>query len=89
MNSTARDGRTIARPRARSGTRRKAPRHAISRDQEPMRVSLAVAGGNISSAQGRMLHDNDLNAGNTFDRPDRIVPRPLPVRSGAGGWKWI
>ncbi len=54
-----------------------------------MRVSLAVAGGNISSAQGRMLHDNDLNAGNTFDRPDRIVPRPLPVRSGAGGWKWI
>lgn len=53
-------------------------------DQEPMRVSLAVAGAGISSAQGRMLHDADRNAGNTFADPERIVPQPLAVRQRGG-----
>ncbi|MGD0696160.1 MAG: alpha-L-arabinofuranosidase C-terminal domain-containing protein [Terriglobia bacterium] len=36
---------------------------------------------NISAAEGtaRILHDNDFNACNSFDDPDRVTPRQHPV----------
>ncbi|MCX6622402.1 MAG: alpha-N-arabinofuranosidase [Acidobacteria bacterium] len=45
------------------------PRHDI-----PMKVSCAVRGAKVVSAEGRMIHHPDLNACNTFEQPDVIVP---------------
>lgn len=40
----------------------------------------AVAG----RAEAMILHDDDLNACNSFENPDRIVPKPHPVRVEQG-----
>jgi alpha-N-arabinofuranosidase len=45
----------------------------------PMRVSCVLAGSTAAAASARILQDNDYNACNTFDAPDRIVPRDHPV----------
>ncbi|MGH9535703.1 MAG: alpha-N-arabinofuranosidase [Terriglobales bacterium] len=53
-------------------------------DRETMRVRVDAAGAAIASARGQALHDPDLNAGNTFADPLRIVPRTLAVRVNRG-----
>lgn len=45
-----------------------------------LQVDCVVAGMNAASASAKLLHDPDLNACNTFDQPDRIVPREHAVR---------
>lgn len=52
---------------------------------QPLRVNCAVVGGTPSEATAQILHDGDLNAANTFDAPDRIVPQAHPVSVGRAG----
>ncbi len=47
-----------------------------------MRVNCALSGASAVSGKGRILHDADFNACNTFENPDRIVPRDHPVTVG-------
>ena len=55
------------------------PRH----DQQ-LSVSCGVSGASISSARARALHHPDLNACNTFEAPDTIVPRDHEVTMSGG-----
>jgi alpha-N-arabinofuranosidase len=40
-----------------------------------VKLECALTGGRAANAQARLLHHADFNAANTFDVPDRIVPR--------------
>jgi alpha-L-arabinofuranosidase len=44
-----------------------------------VKLECALAGSQAVSAQARLLHHEDFNAANTFDAPDRIVPRDHAV----------
>ncbi len=44
-----------------------------------LEVECVLSSGSVSQARARMLHEADFNAANTFDAPDRIVPRDHPV----------
>ena len=44
-----------------------------------MTVNCSLEGATARSATARILHDDDLNAANTFATPDRIVPRDHKV----------
>jgi len=50
-------------------------------------VSCSLNGGTASGATARVLHDNDLNAANTFATPDRITPQSLRVQAQGGSVK--
>lgn len=53
--------------------------------EQPVRVNLSIAGKQISSARGRMMHNPDLNACNTFESPNTVAPQDLAVSvSGRG-----
>lgn len=43
-------------------------------------VEGTMRGVSAKSATAQILHDPDLNAYNSFDQPDRLVPRAHPVR---------
>ena len=45
----------------------------------PARMTCTLAGGTARSATARILHDADWNACNTFDQPDRLVPRAFQL----------
>ncbi len=45
-----------------------------------IRVSCALDGLSAGSGKARILHDMDFNACNTFENPDRIVPKDHAVR---------
>jgi alpha-N-arabinofuranosidase len=45
-----------------------------------MKVSCALAGVSAGSGKARILHDADFNSCNTFENPDRIVPKDHPVQ---------
>lgn len=47
-------------------------------------VEGTIRGVSAKTATAQILHDADLNAYNSFDQPDRLVPRPHPVRIEAG-----
>jgi alpha-N-arabinofuranosidase len=47
-------------------------------------VACSLNGGSATGATGRVLHDNDLNAANTFATPDRIMPQQLKVDAQGG-----
>jgi alpha-N-arabinofuranosidase len=51
------------------------PRHDAD-----LRVECVLKGANASGATAQILHDAEWNACNTFDNPDRIVPKQLQVR---------
>ncbi len=51
----------------------------------PMRVSCSVAGKSVSSATARALHNADMNACNTFDHPDQVVPGNHTVTASGSG----
>jgi alpha-N-arabinofuranosidase len=50
------------------------PRHDAG-----VKLECALTGSRAASAQARLLHYADFNAANTFDVPDRIVPRDHAV----------
>ena len=50
------------------------PKHDVA-----VRVNFVLAGSTAASASARILQNDDFNACNTFDAPDRIVPRDHPV----------
>lgn len=47
-------------------------------------VEATLRGATARSASAQILHDADLNAFNSFEQPDRVVPRSHPVRIEAG-----
>jgi alpha-L-arabinofuranosidase len=47
-------------------------------------VECGISGGNVLGARARVIAHNDLNACNTFEQPDTIVPRALEVAVGGG-----
>jgi alpha-N-arabinofuranosidase len=46
---------------------------------EDLHVDCALRGATATQATARILHDADLNAYNTFEDPNRVVPRSHPV----------
>jgi alpha-N-arabinofuranosidase len=50
-------------------------------------VACSLNGGAAAGATGRILHDADLNAANTFATPDRIMPQSLKVQAQGGSVK--
>ncbi|MEN6603553.1 MAG: alpha-L-arabinofuranosidase C-terminal domain-containing protein, partial [Bryobacteraceae bacterium] len=44
-----------------------------------VKLECPVGGARAVSATARLLHHEDFNAANTFDAPDRIMPREHPV----------
>ncbi|SPF44154.1 Intracellular exo-alpha-L-arabinofuranosidase [Candidatus Sulfotelmatobacter kueseliae] len=51
------------------------PRHDVD-----LQVECTLKGVNPSPGTAQILHDAEWNACNTFDHPDRIVPKPLTLR---------
>lgn len=51
-----------------------------SRADADMTLDCTLRGVTARSATARILHDNDWNAFNSFELPDRVVPRVHPVR---------
>ena len=47
-------------------------------------VACSLNGGSAAAATARILHDSDLNAANTFETPNRIMPQPLKVDAQGG-----
>ncbi len=45
-----------------------------------LQVICRLWGRGAKEGGGRILHDPDINACNTFENPDRVVPKPHPVR---------
>ena len=45
-----------------------------------MKVSTRLSEGKAENATAQILHDDDYNACNTFDAPDRIVPKDYEVK---------
>lgn len=44
-----------------------------------LHVECAIRGGSVSAGTAQVLHDPDWNAFNSFDHPDRVVPKQHPV----------
>jgi len=51
-----------------------------SRTDADAMVSCPLWGIRAAAGSAQILHDPDLNAANTFENPDRIVPQAWPVR---------
>jgi len=45
-----------------------------------LQVECTLQGAGASGGTAQVLHDAEWNACNTFDHPDRIVPKPLTLR---------
>jgi len=48
-------------------------------DQD-LEIQCALRGANAKDATALLLHDADCNAYNSFDAPDRVMPRPHTVK---------
>jgi alpha-N-arabinofuranosidase len=48
-------------------------------DQD-LEIQCALRGATAKNASALLLHDADWNAFNSFDAPDRVVPKPHPVK---------
>ncbi len=51
----------------------------------PMKVNCAIAGKSASSATARALYHADMNACNTFDHPDVVVPKNHTASASGSG----
>jgi len=51
------------------------PHHDLDLEME-----CTLKGAAVSEGTAQILHDTDWNACNSFDQPDRIVPKPWTVR---------
>jgi alpha-N-arabinofuranosidase len=45
-----------------------------------LHVDCAIKGSNVTGGSAQILHDADWNACNSFDNPDRVVPKQHPIR---------
>jgi alpha-L-arabinofuranosidase len=45
--------------------------------EEGVKLSCSIAGKTVASAAARSLYHADINACNTFDAPDAIVPKTI------------
>ena len=50
------------------------------RQDADLQVECTSKGTNASGGSAQILHDADWNACNTFDNPDRVVPKQIAVR---------
>ncbi len=57
------------------------------RPDAAMNVACSVAGKSVSAATARILHHADLNACNTFDRPDEVVPKDYTATASGSGMR--
>jgi len=48
-------------------------------DQD-MEIQCSLRGASAKDGSAVLLHDNDWNAYNGFDAPDRVVPKPHPIK---------
>ena len=46
---------------------------------EDLEIQCALRGAIAKNSRALLLHDSDWNACNSFDAPDRVVPKPHPV----------
>lgn len=51
------------------------PRH-----DSDLHVECTLKGGVLNGGAAQVLHDEDWNACNTFDNPDRVVPKPQLIK---------
>jgi alpha-N-arabinofuranosidase len=47
-------------------------------------IDVSLRGSAARSATAQILHDADLNAANSFDQPERLMPKAHPVRVDGG-----
>jgi alpha-N-arabinofuranosidase len=47
---------------------------------EDLEIQCALRGAIAKNSRALLLHDSDWNACNSFDAPDRVVPKPHPVK---------
>ena len=52
-------------------------------DQD-LEIQCALRGATAKEATAVLLHEADWNACNSFDAPDRVVPKPHPVKIESG-----
>lgn len=52
------------------------PRHDVD-----LEVDCTLKGTSASGGTAQILHDPEWNACNTFDNPDRVVPKPMTIRA--------
>ena len=50
------------------------------RSDADLEIDCTLRGTSARAASAQILHDADLNACNSFDQPDRLLPRAHPVR---------
>jgi alpha-L-arabinofuranosidase len=50
------------------------------RSDVDLQVECTLVGSSAKAGTAQILHDSDLNAHNSFEQPDRLVPRPYPVQ---------
>jgi alpha-N-arabinofuranosidase len=50
------------------------------RGDADLQVECTLAGSSAKTGTAQILHDNDLNACNSFEQPDRVAPRSHPVQ---------
>ncbi|HEU0140450.1 MAG TPA: alpha-L-arabinofuranosidase C-terminal domain-containing protein [Bryobacteraceae bacterium] len=55
---------------------------------EPARVECVLPGRGVKSVSARLLHHADMNACNTFENPDTIVPRMHQVETTKAGLRF-
>jgi alpha-N-arabinofuranosidase len=54
--------------------------------REAIEVRVDITGFAAGSAAGRILTADATDAHNTFESPDAVVPKPLPVEVAGGGF---
>ncbi len=52
-------------------------------------LDCPVTGGGVASAKARILHHADMNACNTYEAPDTVVPRNHPVEAVKTGLRLV
>jgi alpha-N-arabinofuranosidase len=57
------------------------------RNDTAMSVNCSLAGATAAEAKARVLHHENLNACNTFQEPDKVVPGDLTVSASGGAIK--
>jgi len=50
------------------------------RNDADLQVECTLAGTSAKTGTAQILHDKDLNACNSFDQPDRVMPQSHPVQ---------
>jgi alpha-N-arabinofuranosidase len=57
---------------------------ANAQADRPLRIEIALRGGRIGAAQGRVLGNGDMHAHNSFEQPEIVHPLPLTIEHSGG-----